>query len=75
MERKATIRKMGGSLGLTLPKEVTDRLQVRDGDAVYMVETEQGVLLTPFDPEFERAMEAYHRVARKYRNALRELAK
>lgn len=75
MERKVTIRKMGGSLGLTLPKEMTDRLQVREGDAVYMVETEQGVLITPFDPEFDRAMQIYHQVARKYRNALRELAK
>jgi len=39
------------------------------------VETEQGVLLTPYDPNFERAMQIYERGAKKYRNALHELAK
>ena len=40
-----------------------------------MVETEDGVLLTPYDPQFQNAMAAYERTASKYRNALRELAK
>lgn len=40
-----------------------------------MIETENGVLLTPYDPDFERAMVAFQRGARKYLNALRELAK
>jgi antitoxin MazE len=74
MPKKITVRKMGGSLGATFPKEMTDRLQLRDGDSLYAIETEKGVLLTPYDPAFDRAMELYQRGARKYRNALRELA-
>jgi putative addiction module antidote len=75
MVRKVTLRKMGGSVGATLPKDMAERLHVQAGDEVFIVETEDGVLLTPYDPEFQRAMEAYERSASKYRNALRELAK
>jgi antitoxin MazE len=75
MQRKVTLRKMGGSVGATLPKDIAERLHVKEGDELYVVETEEGVLLTPYDPEFQRAMAAYERTASKYRNALRELAK
>ena len=75
MVRKVTLRKMGGSVGATLPKDMADRLHVQAGDEVFVVETEQGVLLTPYDPDFQKAMKAYERTASKYRNALRELAK
>jgi putative addiction module antidote len=75
MVRKVTLRKMGGSVGATLPKDLAERMHVQAGDEVFVVETDQGVLLTPYDPEFRRAMIAYERTASKYRNALRELAK
>lgn len=74
MTKKTTLRKMGGSLGVTLPKEVIERLQMREGDSLCIVDTDDGVKLTPYDPDFDRAMEIYDRGARKYRNALRELA-
>ena len=75
MVKKITLRQVGGSIGATLPKDMADRLHVRAGDDVFVVETEQGILLTPYDPTFERAMAAYERTASQYRNALRELAK
>jgi len=75
MVRKITLRQVGGSIGATLPKDMADRLHVRPGDEVFAIETEQGILLTPYDPAFENAMAAYERTAAKYRNALRELAK
>jgi antitoxin MazE len=75
MVRKVTLRKMGGSIGATLPREMVDRLHLKAGDEVAIVETEQGILITPQDPHFDRVMSAYERTARKYRNALRELAK
>jgi putative addiction module antidote len=75
MVRKVTLRQMGGSLGATLPKDIADRMHVRAGDEVFVVETADGVLITPFDPTFDKAMAAYERTAAKYRNALRELAK
>ena len=75
MARTVTLRKMGGSVGATIPKEMAERLHLQVGDRVIVVETDDGILLTPYDPDFERAMEAYRRTASRYRNALRELAK
>jgi putative addiction module antidote len=75
MVKKITLRQVGGSIGATLPKDMADRLKVRPGDEVFVVETDAGILLTPYDPAFSRAMAAYERTASKYRNALRELAK
>ncbi|HUG40230.1 MAG TPA: AbrB/MazE/SpoVT family DNA-binding domain-containing protein [Longimicrobiales bacterium] len=68
------LRKMGGSVGITLPKEIAEKLRVAEGHEVYLVETPDGVLVTSKDPKFEKVMEAYERGARKYKNALRELA-
>jgi antitoxin MazE len=75
MVRKVTLRQVGGSIGATLPKDMAERLHVKVGDEVFVVETEQGILLTPYDPSFAKAMEAYEHTAGKYRNALRELSK
>lgn len=75
MHKTITVRRIGGSLGTTLPKEALDRLNVGEGDKLYVIEHEDGVLLSPYDPTFEEAMEIYREGARKYRNALRELAK
>lgn len=52
----------------------TDRLNLSAGDKVFAVETEHGILLTPYDPDFLRVMEAEARISKHYHNALRELA-
>ena len=75
MQRKVTLRQMGGSIGATIPRDVAERLQIKAGDEIFVIEQEDGILLTPYDPEFQKAMAAYERTAAKYRNALRELAK
>ncbi|AFY51031.1 putative addiction module antidote [Nostoc sp. PCC 7524] len=69
------VRKVGNSLGITLPKETLQKLRVKEGDSLFITETPGGVYITAHDPEFEKAMEAYRKVSTKYRNALRELAK
>ncbi|MBI5708885.1 MAG: AbrB/MazE/SpoVT family DNA-binding domain-containing protein [Candidatus Eisenbacteria bacterium] len=75
MTRELTLRQVGGSIGATLPKDMAERLHLSPGDRVLAVETESGILLTPYDPNTERALAIATRAARKYRNALRELAK
>lgn len=70
-----TLRQTGGSIAATLPKEQAERLKLSAGDRVFAVETDRGILLTPYDPSFEAAMAVYARGAKKYRNAMRELAK
>jgi putative addiction module antidote len=75
MMREIKLRQVGGSIGATLPKEMADRLHLEVGDRVLAVETDQGILLTPFDPTIEAGLASAAQVAKKYRNALRELAK
>lgn len=69
------IRRIGNSLGVVLPKEVLARLRAAEGDDLYVVETPDGLELRPYDPELERQLEAGRSIAKRYRNALRELAK
>jgi len=75
MVKSLTLRRVGGSVSATLPKDMADRLHLEPGDSVLAIETDRGVLLTPYDPETERALEAAARAAKKYRNVLRQLAK
>lgn len=74
MVRKIVLRQAGGSVTATLPKDMVDRLHVGAGDTVYAIETERGVLLTPYDPDFDEAMQAFEEVRRQYRNTLKNLA-
>jgi len=75
MVKDLKLRQAGGSVSATLPKDMADRLHLAPGDRVLAVETEQGILLTPYDPDAERALAIAARAAKRYRNALRELAK
>lgn len=75
MVREITLRQVGGSIGATIPKDMADRLHLEVGDRVLAVETDRGILLSPFDPEVEAGLVAAARAAKKFRNALRELAK
>jgi putative addiction module antidote len=75
MTREVKLRRVGGSIGATLPKDMAERLHLTVGDRVLAVETDRGILLTPYDPTTERALMIAAKAARKYRNALRQLAK
>lgn len=75
MMREITLRQVGGSIGATIPRDMADRLRLEVGDRLFAVETETGILLTPYDPAVEEGLALAARAARKYRNALRELAK
>jgi hypothetical protein len=41
-----------------LPKEALSHLNVDTGDEIYLVETDDGYIVTQYDPEFEEQMEA-----------------
>ena len=72
---KLTIRRVGNSLGVTLPAEAIKALRVSEGDAVYLTETPEGFQLVAHDPDFEEQMRVAEDFMRRYRNTLRELAK
>jgi putative addiction module antidote len=70
------VRKVGNSLGMVLPKEAVSQLRVEEGTTLYLTETpDGGYRLTPYDPEFERQMEAAEEGMARYRNTLRALSK
>lgn len=69
------LRKTGNSLATTWPKEVLNRLNVKEGDRLYAVETQHGVLVTPYDPKFEKTMETAKKIMARDREALKVLAK
>ncbi|MDZ4258650.1 MAG: hypothetical protein U0974_07650 [Gemmatimonadales bacterium] len=74
MTKETTIRAIGNSAGTTFPKAMLERYRMAEGDHVHLVETDEGILVTPFDPSFAEAMALYEEGAKQYRNAMRELA-
>jgi putative addiction module antidote len=72
--QKVKVTTVGNSTGIVLPKETLSKLRVQKGDTLYLIETPDGVQISPYDPDFARQFEAAQKVMRKYRNALRRLA-
>jgi putative addiction module antidote len=73
---KLEIKKIGNSTGLILPKELLARLNLAQGEWVYVTELpDGGVRLTPYDPDFEEVMRLSDDVMDEYRDTLRALAK
>jgi putative addiction module antidote len=70
---KVNLCKVGDSLDVRLPQELLNVLNLQEGDELHLLQTESGVELIPYDPKFAAEMDAYSHVARKHRNALREL--
>ena len=75
MAKTVTLRQVGGSVGTTLPKEMVDRYDLAPGDRVLAIETEHGILLSPYSAELEADLAAIRDTMKQYRNALRALAK
>jgi putative addiction module antidote len=76
MTMKTKVRKIGNSYGILLPKAALQAMKVKEGDTLYLTEApEESINLTPGDRQFQAAMAVAERGMRRYRNALRELAK
>ena len=75
MVRSVKLRRMGGSVGATLPKDMAERLRLAAGDDVLAIETANGILLTPYDPDVEEGLTIAVEAQKRYQGALRELAK
>jgi putative addiction module antidote len=74
MATTVKITTVGNSVGIVLPKDVLSRLHVEKGDSLYVLETANGIELTPYDDSFAAEMESAKRVMRKHRDVLRKLA-
>ncbi|MFY9488437.1 MAG: AbrB/MazE/SpoVT family DNA-binding domain-containing protein [Solirubrobacterales bacterium] len=65
---------IGNSTGVVLPKQLLARLRVEKGDSLEVVETTDGVELTPYDAEFAAKMDVFDEILREDRDMLRKLA-
>ena len=68
-------RKLGNSLGAIIPKEIAARLNIQAGSTLYFTDAPDGVRISAQNPDFALKMKAAASLSRRYRNALRELAK
>jgi putative addiction module antidote len=73
--RTLKVRRIGNSLGVVLPKEVLAKLRVGEGDELSVSDAPGGITLGPFNDRLQQQIEAGRRAMKRYRNALRELAK
>jgi putative addiction module antidote len=48
------LRAIGTATGVLLPKEILTRLNVKQGDTLFAVDTPAGYLLTPYDRDVEK---------------------
>ena len=69
------IRKIGDSISVSIPQEILEQMNLKEGDSLYVTQTPDGIYLTPNDPEFKMVMEAAKDISDRYSNALQELAK
>ncbi|CCV05124.1 Transcriptional regulator/antitoxin, MazE [Mesorhizobium metallidurans STM 2683] len=73
-----TIRKIGNSEGVILPRELLDRLNLRAGDSIVIVQEGEELRLRRTEDtaeEFERKMKIARERMKKYEVAYRALAK
>ncbi|WP_376705074.1 AbrB/MazE/SpoVT family DNA-binding domain-containing protein [Mesorhizobium sp. ISC25] len=73
-----TIRKIGNSEGVILPKEILDRMNLKAGDSIVIVQEGDELRLRRSEDtaeEFERKMKIARERMKKYEVAYRALAK
>lgn len=70
-----TIRKIGNSEGIIIPKDVLDRMGVKAGDELILSEEDGKIKLVPQNTDLAEQLKAARLGMKKYRVALRELAK
>ena len=76
MMMETKVRRIGNSLGIVLPKDALQAMKVKEGSTLYLTESpECSLRVTPERPGFKDKSEIAESLIRRYRNALRELAK
>jgi putative addiction module antidote len=66
---------VGTSTGVVIPKEMLNRMKVERGDALHVIETPDGYLLTPYDPKVAEQVEAGREFMKDNRDVFKALAK
>lgn len=69
------LTQIGNSVGVILPKEAIARLKLQKGDSIFLTESADGFILTPYDPALEEEIAAGREFMREYRDTFKALAK
>lgn len=76
MAIKTTVRKIGNSYGIILPKEALHAMKVKEGSAIYLTDAPNcSMRMTADRKGFAEKAAIANDLMDRYRNALRELAK
>ena len=66
---------MGDDLGVIFPDDLLVRLQIKQGDELYLTETPDGFRITTHNPEFEEQMQVARAIMKERHAVLHDLAK
>ena len=66
---------IGSSTGVILPKAALERLRAEKGDTLYLTETPDGFLITPYNKDVAAQLEVAEKIMRENRDVLKALAK
>ena len=69
------LTQIGNSVGLVLPKEALSRLKLQKGETVFLTESAEGFILTPYNPALEEEITAGRKFMHEYRDTFHQLAK
>jgi putative addiction module antidote len=69
------LTQIGNSVGVILPKDVLANLKLEKGDSIFLTETPDGYVVTPYDPALEEQMTAGRDFMHEFRDTFRALAK
>jgi putative addiction module antidote len=69
------LTQIGNSLGVVLPREALSRLKLAKGESVFLTESPQGYVLTPYDPSLDEEIQAGRAFMREFRDTFHQLAK
>jgi putative addiction module antidote len=73
---KIEVKKIGNSDGLILPRELMQRLDLKRGQQLHIIELAGGGFqVLPYDPDFEKTMKIADEIMDEYRDTLAALAK
>ena len=62
------------STGVIIPEEMLKSMKLENGDSLYAVETSEGYVLTPYNPEVEAQIQKGRQFMKQYRESFKALA-
>jgi putative addiction module antidote len=73
---KLELKKIGNSTGVILPKELLARLNLEQGDWLYVTELpDRALRIGPYDPHHDEAMSLARELFKEYQDTFKALAK